>query len=152
MASSYKVDIGGLLAGGRQRLLVDQPVDLEPFEGVRFTGPAQVRLTVQSTGNVLEITGTVQAKYEAECGRCLTPVERPITVDVDEQLDAGTDSKTDPFGPGNVLTGDRLDVRDLASQLVCSVIPLTVVCAETCQGICPHCGENKNTGECVCPD
>ena len=152
MASSYKVDIGGLLAGGRQRIVLDQPVELDPFEGVRFPQPARVHLNVQTTGEVLEITGTVEAAFEAECDRCLEPVQRGMTIEVDEQLDAGTDAKKDPFGPGNVLTGDRLDVKDLATQVVCSAIPLAVVCAENCQGICSRCGENKNTGECVCPD
>ena len=152
MASSYKVDIGGLLAGGRQRLVLDQTVELEPFEGVRFPQPARVHLNVQSTGDMLEISGNIEAKYEGECDRCLGAVSRTMEIEVDEQLDTGADSAKDPFGPGNVLTGDRLDIKDLATQLVCSAIPLTLVCAQNCKGICPNCGENKNTGECVCPE
>jgi uncharacterized protein len=152
MASLYKVDIGGLLAGGRQRLAVDQQVDLEPFEGVRFSKPAQVHLEMHASGAILEIGGSIDAEYQGECDRCLGAVDRRMHVEVDEQLDAATDSIKDPFGPGNVLTGDRLDVRDLATQLVCSAIPLTLVCAENCQGICPQCGQNRNTGECACPE
>ncbi|MFN2450091.1 MAG: DUF177 domain-containing protein [Candidatus Baltobacteraceae bacterium] len=152
MASSYKVDIGGLLAGGRQQLALDQQVELEPFEGVRFPQPARVHLNVCASGEVLEISGTIEAKYESECDRCLGGLERTMELEVDEQLDAGPDAQADPFGPSNVLTGDRLDVRDLATQLVCSAIPLTLTCAENCKGICPHCGENKNTGACACPD
>lgn len=152
MASSYKVDIGGLLAGGRQRLAVEQPVELEPFEGVRFPKPARVRLELRVSGDMLEVAGLIDAEYEADCDRCLEPVKRPLQVEVDEQLDATTDSVKDPFGPGNVLTGERLDVKDLATQLVCGAIPLTVVCAESCKGLCPHCGANKNAGTCACAD
>jgi uncharacterized protein len=72
-------------------------------------------------------------------------------VDVDEQLDAGPEAQKDPFGTSNVLTGDRLDIKDLATQLVCSAIPLGLLCGQDCQGICPICGENKNTGACSCP-
>ncbi len=151
MASSYKVDIAGLVAGSRQRLVLNQDVDLEPFEGVRFPEPARVHLNLSATGEQLEITGNIDAAYEGECGRCLGSVVRTMHVEVDEQLDTGPESQNDPFGPGNVLTGARLDVKDLATQLVCSAIPLTIVCAETCKGICPNCGENRNTGECVCP-
>ena len=152
MASSYKVDIGGLLAGGRQRLVVDQQVELEPFESVTFPEPARVHLEMQSTGDVLEIGGSIAAQYRAECDRCLADVVRNIEIDVDERLDVGTDALKDPFGPSNVIAGERLDIKDLATQLVCSAIPITMTCAESCKGLCPNCGENKNTGACACEE
>ena len=150
MASSYKVDIGGLLAGGRQHLAVEQQVALEPFEGIRFPEPARVHLEVYATGEMLEIGGEIDVKIQGECDRCLGDVERAMHIDVDEQLDGGPEAQADPFGPSNVLTGDRLDVRDLATQLVVSAIPLGLLCAADCKGICPSCGENKNTGACTC--
>jgi uncharacterized protein len=150
MASSYKVDIGGLLAGGRQHLVVDQQVGIEPFEGVTFPEPARVHLDLHASGEMLEIAGAIEATFHGECDRCLGEVDRELRIDVDEQLDAGADAQKDPFGPSNVLTGDRLDLKDLATQLVCGAIPLTLLCTEECRGICPACGENKNTGACVC--
>jgi len=150
MASSYKVDIGGLLAGGRQRLVLDQQVEIEPFEGVQFPEPARLHLEMHSSGDMLEIAGTVDAKFHTECDRCLGDVDQALHIDVDEQLDAGPDAQNDPFGPSNVLTADRLDVKDLASQLLYSTVPLNRLCAPECKGICPACGENKNTGACTC--
>jgi uncharacterized protein len=150
MASSHKVDIGGLLAGGRQLLSVEQQVALEPFEGIRFPEPARVELDVRASGDMLEIAGTIDVKIYGECDRCLNEVERPMHVDVDEQLDVGPEAQTDPFGTSNVLTGDRLDVKDLTTQLVVSSVPLGLLCGEDCRGICPVCGENKNTGACSC--
>jgi DUF177 domain-containing protein len=153
MGSSHKVDIGALLAGGRQRLSVDQQVALEPFEGVSFPEPARVRLDVHATGDMLEIAGTIEVKIHGECDRCLGDVDRAMHVDVDERFPADGEAQADPFGDSNVLTGDRLDVKDLATQLVCSAVPLGLLCAEGCKGICPACGENKNTGACTCePD
>ena len=150
MASSYKVDIGGLLAGGRQHLVVEQQVGLEPFEGIRFPEPARVHLDVHASGEMLEIAGDIDVKIQGECDRCLGDVERAMHVDIDEQLDVGPEAQADPFGLSNVLTGDRLDVRDLTTQLVVSTIPLGLLCAADCKGICPSCGENKNTGACTC--
>lgn len=150
MASSHKVDIGGLLAGGRQHLSVEQQVALEPFEGIRFPEPARVHLNVHASGDMLEIAGTIDVKLHGECGRCLGEVDRAMHVDVDEQLDAAPEAQSDPFGASNVLAGDRLDVRDLATQLVVSSIPLGLLCGDDCRGICPACGENKNTGACSC--
>lgn len=150
MASSHKVDISGLLAGGRQQLLVDEQVALEPFEGIRFSEPARVRLNLAAAGEVLEIGGAVDVRMQGECDRCLGDVDRFLHVDVDEELDAGTEAQNDPFGTSNVLTGDRLDVKDLTTQVVVSSLPIGLLCSEDCKGICAACGENKNTGACAC--
>jgi uncharacterized protein len=150
MGSSYKVDIGALLAGGRARLLVDQQVPLEPFEGVNFPQPAHVQLEVRASGDMLELTGAIDTRIHGECDRCLAEIDRPMHVDIDERFAIGADAQADPFGEGNVVAGDRLDVQDLATQLVCSAVPIGFLCAEACQGICAHCGENKNTGACTC--
>lgn len=150
MGSSYKVDIGALLAGGRQRLSVEQEVPLEPFEGVTFPEPARVHLDMHSSGDMLEIAGSIDVGIHGECDRCLGEVDRAMHVDVDEQFSIEGDAQADPFGESNVLTGDRLDVKDLTTQLVCSAVPFGLLCAQDCKGICPVCGENKNTGACNC--
>src|SRR5579884_1526819 len=151
MGSSYKVDIGALLAGGRQRLSLDQQVPLEPFEGVTFPQAARVHLDLHASGDMLEIAGTIDVGIHGECDRCLGDVERAMHVDVDERLSTEADAQADPFGESNVLTGDRLDVKDLTTQLVCSAVPIGLLCDEACRGLCPNCGENKNTGACTCP-
>jgi uncharacterized protein len=150
MASSYKVDIGGLLSGGRQQLLLDQPVELEPFEGTSFAEPARVRLELHAVGRLLEITGSIDAEARSECDRCLGDVVRPIHIDVDEEIEVEESGRPDPFAENNVLTGDRLDVKDLTSQLVYSALPMSALCSEECRGLCPTCGENANTGACSC--
>ncbi len=150
MASSYRIDIGGLLSGGRQRLVLDQQIEIEPFEGVCFPGPAAVHLEMHSAGDMLEIAGTVDARFHCECNRCLGEVDRALHVVVDEQIDAAADAQKDPFSPSNVLTDDRLDVKDLTKQLVFSAVPLNVLCEAGCKGMCSICGQNKNTGVCAC--
>ncbi len=129
--------------------MLDQHVELEPFEGVRFA-PAAVHLTMQSSGNMLEIAGSIDASFYGECNRCLADVDRTLHVDVEEQLDTGPDAQSDPFGTSNVLAGDRLDVRDLATQLLFGAVPLNVLCAADCKGLCASCGENRNTVACTC--
>jgi uncharacterized protein len=150
MGSLQKIDIGGLLSGGRQRLVVEQQVTLEPFEGSTFPAPAEVRLEVRAVGDILEIDGTIDVGMHAECGRCLADIDRDVHVDVEERLDVGSDAQRDPFGESNVLRGDRLDLGDLTTQLVCSAVPIGVVCSEGCKGLCPNCGKNRNAGPCMC--
>ena len=150
MARSHKIDIGGLLAGGRQLMLVDDEVPIETFEGIVFPEPAHVRLEVRYVDRLLHIAGSVDAKASGECDSCLENVEREIHVEVDERLDPSNGREDDPFGESNVLTGTRLDVADFAQQLVLSMLPMGLRCSDDCKGLCGRCGANRNTGACSC--
>lgn len=150
MTSAHKVDIGGLLAGNRQRLVVEDRVPLAPFEGVEFPEPAAVHLELHASGSLLEIEGSVDAKLRSACARCLGEIENRMLVRVEEQVEGRPERQDGPFAENNVLSGDRLDVADLAAQLVCSAIPIGLLCKEDCKGICPRCGENRNLKSCEC--
>ncbi|MGH8163799.1 MAG: YceD family protein [Rhodanobacteraceae bacterium] len=147
---SHKVDIGCLLAGGGRRLLVEQNVALEPFEGAIFPEPALARLELHAVDRLLEIDGTIDVDALGACDRCLSDVTQRMHVEVVERLEMDADGRTDPFGPSNVLTGDRLDVAHLAAQLVYSAMAPSRLCGEDCRGLCSACGENKNTDACHC--
>ncbi len=150
MARSHKVDIGGLLAGGRQLMLVDDEVPIEAFEGIVFPEPARVQLELRRADRMLAIAGSVEVKASGECDSCLKLVERDIRADVDERLDPAVGRDDDPFGESNVLTGTRLDVADLAQQVVLSVLPMGLRCSDGCKGLCGKCGANQNTSACSC--
>jgi uncharacterized protein len=150
MNRSHRVDISGLLGGGRQIMLVDDEVPIEEFEGIEFPHPAAVHMELRYVDRLLHIEGTVDADTAGVCDSCLEDVERHIHVDVDERLDPHSDRENDPFGESNVLVGNRLDLADLAQQLVLSVMPMGLRCSDDCKGLCGKCGANKNTGTCSC--
>ena len=152
MGSSNTIDIGGLLAGVRQTLRLDQAVRLEPFEGWSFPQPAQVALEIRGLERMLEVLGTIDVEAHGSCDRCLESVRQRMHVDVEEELEPKAALKDDPFSESNVLSGDRLDVADLTRQLVLSAAPFTVLCSPECRGLCTNCGQNKNQGACECPD
>lgn len=150
MVGSHKVDVGGLLAGSGQRILIDDNVALEPFEGLDFPRPVAVHLEVRCIDRWLEISGTVEATVRGACDACLEEVAREMRVDVDERLDPSAPLEEDPFGEANVLSGSRLDVADLAQQVLLSALPLGFRCKDDCAGLCATCGTNFNTGVCSC--
>ena len=150
MNRSHKVDISGLLGGGRQIMLVDDQVPIEEFEGIEFPHQASVHMELRYVDRLLHIEGTVDADAKGVCDTCLDDVERHIHVDVDERLDPHSDRENDPFGESNVLVGNRLDLADLAQQLVLSDMPMGLRCSDDCKGLCGICGLNKNTGACSC--
>ncbi len=150
MDRSHKVDISGLMAGSRQLMLVSDDVPIEPFEGLVFPEPARVELEIRQADRMLAVVGAVDARVHGQCDACLEDVDRLLHIDLDERLNPSHGRDVDPFDDSNVLTGDRLDVADLAQQSVLSALPLGLRCQDRCQGLCPLCGANRNTGDCSC--
>jgi uncharacterized protein len=142
------IDIGGVLQTGRE-LTVRDAVTIPDFASFRFTAPAGVSLVIRRVGRGLELRGTIDAIGEGECARCLDPVLFPLSLEVDENLEPGGEFQ-DPLAESNVLSGDELDVRDLARQLIDSALPYVILCREDCPGLCADCG-SKRDGVCRCP-
>jgi hypothetical protein len=65
----------------------------------------------------------------------LEEVDVAVHADVDERLDPNAGRENDPFDENNVLTGTRLDVADLAQQVLLSEMPMGLRCGEDCAGI-----------------
>jgi len=150
MDRSHKVDISGLLAGSRQLMTVADEVPIEPFEGLVFPDPVRVDLELRQADRMLVMEGTLDAHVHGQCDGCLDDVDVQLHLDVDERLDPAHGREVDPFGEGNVLTGERLDVADLAQQIVLSALPMGLRCRPECRGLCAICGANRNTSECSC--
>jgi uncharacterized metal-binding protein YceD (DUF177 family) len=125
----HRVEIGGLLSGGRA-MDVEDEITIEPFEGIAFERPARVRLQLRYAQGALEVRGVVNARARAECDVCLAPVEFDVRADLDERLDPSGNGEADPFGENNVVRGSRLDVADLAQQVLLSALPMGVRCEQ----------------------
>ncbi len=152
MARPHTVDIQGILSGAGQVLTLHEHVPLESFEGIEFPEPAQIDLELKCADRILMVEGQIQATAEGDCDACLEHVERQLVVEVDERLDPEIDRKADPFGEGNVLVDGKLDIADLARQVVLTVLPMGLRCTDDCKGLCGSCGANLNAGACACGD
>jgi uncharacterized protein len=45
---------------------------------------------------------------------------------------------------------DGLELEDILREQVLLALPMQRVCSETCKGICPACGKNRNETACDC--
>ena len=131
-------------------MLVEDAVPIDAFEGIEFPAPARIRLELRYVDRMLAVEGTVDAVARGNCDSCLADVEREMHAVVDERFDPAVPREDDPFGESNVLTHGRLDVADLAQQLVLSMLPMGLRCGDDCKGLCGTCGANKNAGACSC--
>jgi len=146
--SEGKIDVGSVLVAGRE-IDVREQIGLPPSETLSFLGPAKVAVTVRKLAEGLELEGTVDVEAIGTCGRCLDDLRFPLHLDVEERVEAEAE-RSETLGESNLLSGDELDLSDLIRQLIDSALPMVVLCAEDCPGLCPTCGR-KRDGSCTCP-
>jgi uncharacterized protein len=134
-----------------------RPHDLEVPEveadiGVHLEG----RVVRVASG--FEVSGRCTARGSLLCSRCLEPVQWSLEEDFKVHLCPREDQPSE----GEVvleeddlevqfLEDESFDVGKLAAEQVLLGLPMRVVCEESCAGLCPRCGGNRNTdGECRC--
>lgn len=139
------IDLTGVLATGRELDVVER-LPLASVDVV-FEEPVLVQLHLRRVGAGVEIVGHIVGTYASECARCLEPVRRAIDVSVDERIEPGN---VDPFSEANVVSDHFLDIEDLARQNVNAALPIAILCGEHCPGLCPTCGERRDSQACRC--
>lgn len=119
-----------------------------------------------ASGNVL-FHGDLSGSLVVECQRCLGPASLSLAeplhltfVPADTQvspdaLDEGEEVlPQDPFDPDDIdyahHDGETVDLGPVLRDYILLDLPITVVCREDCQGLCPSCGQNRNQGTCPC--
>jgi uncharacterized protein len=116
---------------------------------LRLKGPVDVSLTAHSDSGKVIVTGTLTADLELVCSKCLRTAEEQVTIPVTEMF-------TSQRGIAELDEDIHLvqeDVIDLAPYLHESLVlqlPMAAVCSESCQGLCPVCGKDRNSEPCGC--
>lgn len=110
----------------------------------------QLDLRLESVVDGVLVSGVFQYRIEAECSRCLDPVSTTASARVQElYLYPDQVHGAVPTGEGTVLVGeeelrviheDAIDLEPLLRDIVVPDLPLTPLCSQTCQGLCPDCG------------
>src|SRR5450631_349633 len=126
---------------------------------LRQVGPlrtaGEAKLVMGSLGEI-RVSGHVEVSMEADCDRCLEPA--PVSVDSDFELlyrpitEGYGDEKEIDSGEAEMgfYEGNGLELNDVLREFVLLTLPMQRVCRESCKGICPLCGQNRNQEECQC--
>jgi DUF177 domain-containing protein len=136
------------------------PADLNRHEVVNV-GPVSITASV-SKGNLPAeylVEGTVRFTADFACARCLEPYpfasssifhlrfeprpERPQQ-EV-EEVEISPDELDIEFYAERAIS-----LRDLAIEQIQLSIPMKPLCEESCLGLCPQCGVNRNRETCSC--
>lgn len=107
----------------------------------------------------IRIAGELQTRLQANCARCLEPVEQEVARKFDllyrpQGSDARAEelSVTDAEAEIGYYQGEGIDLNDVLREQVLLALPLKILCREDCRGLCPHCGQNLNSSQCSCSE
>jgi uncharacterized protein len=131
--------------GRDSRLEIELRGDLFVFTEVLVEGQAT------NVGGKIYVKGSIEAKVNLECSRCLTTFTVPIGASFEEiYYAAGSVEEGDPDDTGRIYGGEQIDLRDAIIESLVLVLPMKPVCQPDCQGLCSSCGCNLNTEHCGC--
>jgi len=101
--------------------------------------------------------GSFSGKFQVPCARCIEPVEIPLAAEFDlifrpaeADSEALERSITAPETEIGYYLKDGLLLEDVLREQVLLSLPVRTLCKPDCKGLCPRCGENRNSTACTC--
>lgn len=114
---------------------------------------------LNNTLGEIRVRGNLSVDLELQCDRCLDPVPYTIKGPFDlfyrpapegPQLhDLAIDAGESEIG---YYEGGGMELEDILREHILLSLPMHSICREECAGICPQCGQNRNTGTCTCTE
>ena len=126
-------------------------------ERLHVAAPLAVSGTVARSKGKVGITGELNTRVRVECDRCLKYVDLPaqtefrveyVTPEAYEATDVA--ELTDKDLELSIFDGEIIDLDELVHEQLLLTVPSRVLCKETCKGLCPICGVDRNTADCQC--
>jgi uncharacterized protein len=107
----------------------------------------------------IRLRGRFAGKFQVPCARCVEPVEVPLSAEFDlifrpagADSDAPERSITAPETEIGYYQKDGLWLEDVLREQVLLSLPVKTLCKPDCKGLCPRCGENRNSQACRCEE
>ncbi len=123
------------------------------FADARITGLVRLEKHAQD----ILVRGRLAGHLQLACSRCLESFPAPVETDFDLLL---VPRPTAPGPPEEELspqdldldyyTGEVVDLESLLKEQIILMAPIKPLCDAACQGLCPHCGANRNNEVCDC--
>jgi uncharacterized protein len=117
----------------------------------------RVQGRIKLDGRRVKVAGKIAGHLELECDRCLKPVDsvleakfsREYVTTADYEAQHAVELSEDDLNL-SIFDGAVVDVDSLVREELLLAAPDQVLCQQTCQGICPDCGADRNLASCDC--
>lgn len=147
------------LAEGETRMDVDVEagsVGLTP-QDLTVEGPIHLHLILDRRGDEIWLRGRAEALSPQQCSRCLADFVQTLELEfevfcakVRASSTIGPSPLDDEDGGIHFHDGRVLSIDGEIREAVLLGVPMQPLCRETCLGLCPRCGEDRNQGPCRC--
>jgi uncharacterized protein len=119
--------------------------------------PVELEFDLHKDKEAFRLEGGARTELELACSRCLEPFRMPVDTRFDlRYLPASAMSTEDERAieeddlETSYYRDDQIDLNELLREQFYLALPMKPLCQDTCRGLCPQCGTNRNTGTCGC--
>ena len=146
--SGLVVDVTELVAGPGTRLGIQREVPVPGLRGalgwIGEDEPVRLDLAADGVTDGVAVTGKVSGTMHLSCSRCLVSYDRSFEQRVDEMYYHGSAED----GDGYEVEANRIDLEPMLRDVIVLAIPTRPLHQETCRGLCPTCGADRNAADC----
>ena len=133
-------------------------IDLES-ETAKVADAVQVEAKLKKGIAQTDVSGTISAKLEIECSRCLQPTEQDFEISFNAAFvtpENYTEAKEAELRSEDldvsIFEGDRINLTELVREQILLAVPIQAFCREDCKGLCQKCSANRNLVDCNCEE
>ena len=136
----------------------DVQLDVGAEDGGHTTLPCRVKVDYSHSGGAWHFHVSLDAKLDAECHRCLDPVSEALEGEFDlvvRRSAAGDEHAEESDNDEFITIGlnqHEVALDDLIHENLVVNVPMLILCGESCKGLCPSCGVNRNRETCQCEE
>ena len=120
----------------------------------KFDGQVRLELEVERISSQIHVRGSILAKINTSCARCLTrdiyEVRAPVDVFLTPER-PGMVEDTEDEGY-ETYRGEIIDLTEHLRGQLALHFPSRFYCRTDCRGLCSQCGANLNLEKCKCSE
>jgi uncharacterized protein len=150
----------GILVQGEQdeswlKSLFSDPEKLE----FKFASPVSYEISIFRSHALVLVKGWLNFKISFSCSRCLEQFTLGFHPEFDislspaqfQNLPVEMELQREDLDM-EFYSGKTIDLGSIIQSQMMLAIPFYPLCRKDCQGLCPHCGANKNYEICQCEE
>jgi len=143
-----KIDIRKLADGESVNLSKTAEISIPPGFGLGSVGQVSINFRLTKAGKVFLLEGKGECCVSADCSLCLAPVDLVVPLIIAESYVEDTDAND--LDEAICFSDKMIDLLPAIERGLLVNLPMRLLCAPDCAGLCQKCGKNLNEGDCDC--
>ncbi len=137
---------------------VDEEIESIDRVDFKVIDNIKANIVIYRSGSHIVVKGRVNTLLELICSRCIEGfpfrvrhgfqiilLPPPAESSLEEEIELTKEDMDSEY-----FWEEHVDLRHVIFEQILLNIPMKPLCKETCKGLCPHCGTNLNSSDCMC--